>query len=56
MVFFFSIYPEGAGGLQRKQALEIVKHNIFWIADREKDILENLFEITNKKSRKLQQA
>ena len=40
---FFELTDAGAGELQRLQTLDIVVHNIFWILDREPDIIQNLF-------------
>lgn len=44
MNFFFSTTQAGVGASQRQQALEIVSHNIYFVKNREKDIIENLFE------------
>ena len=34
----------GVGSSQRQQALEVVLHNIFWVENKEHDIVKNLFE------------
>ena len=41
--FFDSTNP-GVGSSQRQQALEIVLHNVFWVENKEQDIVKNLFE------------
>lgn len=43
MKFFFSTSPTAVGSSQRQQALEIVSHNIFWVNEKEQDIIDNLF-------------
>jgi hypothetical protein len=45
---FFERTDPGAGSSQRLQALETVTHNIFWINEREPDILQ-LFVPKNKR-------
>jgi hypothetical protein len=42
MTEFFNKTPDaGAGEIPRKQALNVVKKNIYWVNHQEKDLLEN---------------
>ena len=53
MNFFFSTTQAGVGASQRQQALEIVSHNIYFVKNREKDIIENLFEPRRRRQQEL---
>ena len=40
---FFEVTPDGAGYLQRRQTIDIVLNNIFWVLDRENDLVDALY-------------
>jgi hypothetical protein len=45
---FFNDTPDGEGYVQRRQTLDIIINNIFWVSSRENEIIEAFFVPTHK--------